>query len=292
MNVCGFILIISLSSYYFSPCASNIDEEILCVYNESCVLPCRFTPGSDLEIQWTQTDRSLTVHRFYQGQNQDWHQYQKYRGRTSLFEEEMNRGNASLLLRDVTVEDQGRYLCLANGQVTYVNMKVFAPVSQVQVYSISGDLYCQADNIYPEPSLKWTKNSDPTTEPQTAVYRRETGLYSVYSSVRLPPDPPYEYICTVGTVYSTNSTTYEETAPENHNLHYLWILAVILFAVVCFLIFYCQKKKKNISLPRTPPTSGDEESGSRDPLNSGGNSEPLPPSENGHANGLDKETSM
>uniref|UniRef100_A0A8C6SQE7 Ig-like domain-containing protein n=1 Tax=Neogobius melanostomus TaxID=47308 RepID=A0A8C6SQE7_9GOBI len=211
MNVCGFILIISLSSYYFSPCASNIDEEILCVYMKSCVLPCHFTPGSDLYIEWTQREEDLTVHSFYPGQNQDLYQYWKYRGRTSLFEEEMNRGNASLLLRDVTVKDQGRYLCLADDQETYVNMKVFAPVSQVHVNSSGRHLYCEAHDIYPEPSLNWTMNPEPSAEPQTSVDRRETGLFSVYSSVPLPPNPPYEYICTVSTVYSTNSTTYKRT---------------------------------------------------------------------------------
>uniref|UniRef100_A0A8C6WHF4 Ig-like domain-containing protein n=1 Tax=Neogobius melanostomus TaxID=47308 RepID=A0A8C6WHF4_9GOBI len=211
MNVCGFILIISLSSYYFPARASNNDEEILCVYMKSCVLPCRFTPGSDLEIQWTQREEDLTVHSFHTGQNQDWYQYQKYRGRTSLFEEEMNRGNASLLLRDVTLEDQGRYLCLADDQETYVNMKVFAPVSQVHVNFIDGKLFCRAHDIYPEPSLKWTMNPEPSAEPQTSVNPTETGLFSVHSSVPLPPDPPNEYNCTVSTVYSTNSRTYEET---------------------------------------------------------------------------------
>uniref|UniRef100_A0A8C6WH87 Ig-like domain-containing protein n=1 Tax=Neogobius melanostomus TaxID=47308 RepID=A0A8C6WH87_9GOBI len=179
-------------------------------YMKSCVLPCHFTPGSDLYIEWTQREEDLTVHSFRHGQNQDWHQYQKYRGRTSLFEEEINRGNASLLLRDVTLKDQGRYMCWADGEATFLNMKVFGKKDVDDVYSSDGKLFCRAYNIYPEPSLKWTMNPEPSAEPQTSVNPTETGLFSVHSSVPLPPDPPYKYICTVSTVYSTKSTT---TAP-------------------------------------------------------------------------------
>uniref|UniRef100_A0A3Q3DHE4 Immunoglobulin V-set domain-containing protein n=1 Tax=Hippocampus comes TaxID=109280 RepID=A0A3Q3DHE4_HIPCM len=39
-------------------------------------------------------------------------QDKRFRGRTSLFKENIGKGNASLLLKDVVVGDEGRYMCL------------------------------------------------------------------------------------------------------------------------------------------------------------------------------------
>lgn len=207
MEVYTFILII-FSSSCFSAYADT-DEEVSCVYLGDCVLQCSFTPGSDLDspyIQWIKTKEGLTVHSFHHSQNQELDQYPDYTGRTSLFEEEIKSGNASLLLKQVTVKDQGRYLCWANGQVTFVNMKVFAPVSKVDMYLTDDKLICQADLIYPQPAVTWTMTPEPATKPITSILPSETGLFSVESSVPLPL-LPYQYSCNVSTAYNWQSRT-------------------------------------------------------------------------------------
>lgn len=229
MEVYGFLLIL-FSSSHFSAIA-NRDEEESCVYLGECVLRCSFTPGFDFDhpnIRWTKTEGGLTVHSFHHGQSHEFDQYPIYSGKTSLFEEEINRGNASLLLKQVTVKDQGRYLCWANGQVTFVNMKVFAPVSKVDVDLKDDKLICQADYIYPQPAVTWTMDPEHPTKPDTSVFPSETGLFSVNSSVPLPR-VPYQYSCNVSTAYSWLSKTY-----KSDKVSYLW--SYMLFSSICLFL--------------------------------------------------------
>lgn len=51
------------------------------------------------------------VHSFYDNGDQLKQQIPEFRDRTSLFHDEISRGNASLLLMRVKVEDKGPYLC-------------------------------------------------------------------------------------------------------------------------------------------------------------------------------------
>lgn len=96
---------------------------------ESCILPCVFQTGTDELIHWTQISGKTHAHSFYDNEDQLSYQDQRFRGRTSLFKEQISRGNASLKLTGVEVQDQGRYECytstITNGpQKTYINLKV------------------------------------------------------------------------------------------------------------------------------------------------------------------------
>ncbi|KAK7881532.1 hypothetical protein WMY93_029941 [Mugilogobius chulae] len=91
---------------------SNLYTEVSCVLLESCVLPCSFDSGSeDPVINWSKIPGHIPVHSYYHGQNQPEHQHENFTGRTSLFEEELSTGNASLLLSEVKVQDEGTYEC-------------------------------------------------------------------------------------------------------------------------------------------------------------------------------------
>lgn len=51
------------------------------------------------------------VHSYYHNKDQLSLQDQRYRGRTSLFTDQISRGHASLKLSRVEVQDHGRYKC-------------------------------------------------------------------------------------------------------------------------------------------------------------------------------------
>uniref|UniRef100_A0A8C7WXC6 Ig-like domain-containing protein n=1 Tax=Oryzias sinensis TaxID=183150 RepID=A0A8C7WXC6_9TELE len=88
------------------------DAEVSCQFGQSCILPCRFTPGDHLEIYWIQLTTTLAnVHSYYDNKDQLEVQDQRFRGRTSLFQDQISKGNASLQLTGVMVQDQGRYRC-------------------------------------------------------------------------------------------------------------------------------------------------------------------------------------
>ncbi|XP_030205656.1 V-set domain-containing T-cell activation inhibitor 1 [Gadus morhua] len=108
------------------------DTQVGCVFGGSCVLPCRFQPNSDTILHWVRKDgENVQVHSYYDDQDQLGYQDPLYKGRTSLFHDQISGGNASLGLSRVNLQDQGRYLCYAStleyNQETFVILTVRAP---------------------------------------------------------------------------------------------------------------------------------------------------------------------
>ncbi|CAL8234988.1 unnamed protein product [Arctogadus glacialis] len=107
------------------------DTQVGCVFGGSCVLPCRFQPNSDTILHWNKKNgKDVYVHSYYDELDQLGHQDPLYKGRTSLFHDQISGGNASLGLARVNLQDQGRYLCYAstsqNNQETFVTLTVRA----------------------------------------------------------------------------------------------------------------------------------------------------------------------
>lgn len=94
---------------------------------ESCVLPCSFQPGDEAVIHWIQQNQN-TVHSYYRNSDQLLLQDQSFRGRTSLFIDQISSGNASLQLTGVKVQDQGRYKCytstITGNKESFINLNV------------------------------------------------------------------------------------------------------------------------------------------------------------------------
>lgn len=111
------------------------DVDVSCVYMKSCVLPCRFHSSGEIHIHWVQLKaRPVPVRSFHSDQSQPGQQDQQdqqdqsFRGRASLFWDQISRGNASLLLREVKVQDEGRYECVTNSSAanshSFINLMV------------------------------------------------------------------------------------------------------------------------------------------------------------------------
>ncbi|XP_036427740.1 uncharacterized protein LOC118808969 [Colossoma macropomum] len=80
----------------------------------SVMLPCYVeVPISpeELEVEWKRTDSDTLVHLFQGGESRPEAQDQAYSGRASFFTEEVERGNFSLLLTNLTTKDAGVYNC-------------------------------------------------------------------------------------------------------------------------------------------------------------------------------------
>lgn len=76
----------------------------------SCLFPVR--PNMDFEmlvIYWQHGD--TVVHSFYRHSDQLEKQNKDYKGRTSLFKDQLQAGNASLILTDIQPEHNGEYKC-------------------------------------------------------------------------------------------------------------------------------------------------------------------------------------
>ncbi|CAK6969279.1 hypothetical protein PFLUV_G00258710%2C partial [Scomber scombrus] len=180
---------------------------------ESCVLPCSFQAGDDIIIHWlkvTEVNTEEKGHSYYTNTDQLTHQDQRFRGRTSLFRDQISRGNASLKLTEVEVQDEGRYKCytstISGYEESFINLRVDVPVHEVKFQKVENRIICSSDGIYPEPELTWSINpsSSLTLQSTTKVQRTEQQLYNISSSLMLSDNvTDLDYICTVST--RTNS---------------------------------------------------------------------------------------
>lgn len=69
-------------------------------------------PVEELEVEWKKTDEEALVHLFQNGEDKPEAQYPSYRGRAKFFPEQIFKGNFSILLENITVEDTGIYKCV------------------------------------------------------------------------------------------------------------------------------------------------------------------------------------
>uniref|UniRef100_A0A3P9KW40 Ig-like domain-containing protein n=1 Tax=Oryzias latipes TaxID=8090 RepID=A0A3P9KW40_ORYLA len=157
-----------------------------------CILPCSFPPGDDLEIHWIKPTPTYTeVHSYYDNKDQLEDQHQRFRGRTSLFQDQISKGNASLQLTGVMVQDEGRYKCYTSTDGTIIYIE--------RIYIT---IICSSDGIYPEPDLSWSISppSSRTFQNTTRVQKTEELLSNISSSLTLSDrEDDLDYICTIST---------------------------------------------------------------------------------------------
>uniref|UniRef100_A0A4W6G3K6 Ig-like domain-containing protein n=1 Tax=Lates calcarifer TaxID=8187 RepID=A0A4W6G3K6_LATCA len=187
--------------------------EVSCVFMESCILPCSFQSGADPIIHWIQvTAGNLYVHSFYNNQDQLRLQNQHFRNRTSLFKDQISRGNASLQLTGVEVQDQGGYRCytrtMRGNKDSFINLRVDGMRDTQEIHKdICFFVMCSSfitvqysEGIYPEPDLTWSTSplSNLTLQNQTSIQQTEQQLYNISSSLILSDsETDLIYICTI-----------------------------------------------------------------------------------------------
>ncbi|KAE8279460.1 CD276 antigen-like protein Precursor [Larimichthys crocea] len=101
-------------------------EPVKATVGQDVILPCHLGPPSDvstLTVEWRQDEKQ--VHRYRSGKDYLALQDENFKDRTSLFHEEMSRGNISLKLTKVTERDAGNYTCFVprlvkRGKVTLI----------------------------------------------------------------------------------------------------------------------------------------------------------------------------
>uniref|UniRef100_A0A3B4TUS0 Ig-like domain-containing protein n=1 Tax=Seriola dumerili TaxID=41447 RepID=A0A3B4TUS0_SERDU len=174
---------------------------------ESCILPCSFQGDTDVIIHWNQvTAGNSPVHSFYYNKDQLAHQDQRFSGRTSVFEDQISGGNASLQLTGLQVQDQGRYKCYTGTNrgrnESFINLKVDAPVGKVDLQQVGNRITCSSEGIYPEPELTWSTSppSTVTFKSQAEVQETEQLLYNIRSSLTVSDsDSDLSYSCSIST---------------------------------------------------------------------------------------------
>uniref|UniRef100_A0A4W6D7A8 Ig-like domain-containing protein n=1 Tax=Lates calcarifer TaxID=8187 RepID=A0A4W6D7A8_LATCA len=223
---------------------------------ESCILPCSFQSGADPVIHWFQvTAGHLPVHSYYRNKDQFGLQDQFFRNRTSLFKDQISRGNASLQLTGVEVQDQGRYRCytstMRGKEESFINLRVDAPVSKVNMEQVGNRIICSSEGIYPEPDLTWSTRppSNLTLQNQPTIQQTEQQLYNIRSSLILSDsETDLIYICTISTHSNSRNTTWRKPQ-DSTNVGAITggvvgaiSVAAVAAVTVVFLVWYITKR--------------------------------------------------
>ncbi|XP_076744478.1 programmed cell death 1 ligand 1-like isoform X2 [Maylandia zebra] len=197
------------------------DTEVSCIFMERCMLPCSYG-GSDVVIHWHQVSAGdITVHSFYHNKDQLEHQNQRFRGRTSLFNDQISTGNASLQLTKVEVRDEGKYKCYTStidgNKESFINLKIDAPIQKVSIQQVGNIITCSSEGIYPKPELTWsTSPSSNITSKNITVQPTERLLYNISSSlIPSSSDRDLKYSCTISTRRNGEKATLFKPNPPN-----------------------------------------------------------------------------
>lgn len=140
-------------------------EKIVAAPGSDAVLSCLFPvkPNMDFEslvINWQRGD--TVVHSFYRRSDQLEKQSKVYKGRTSLFHDQLQAGNASLMLNDIQPEHNGDYKCYVtcnNGPYDVkIQLLVAAPYDEPEIavqYLCENIVISLSSYGFPEPVLTW-----------------------------------------------------------------------------------------------------------------------------------------
>ncbi|XP_034159139.2 butyrophilin subfamily 1 member A1-like [Pangasianodon hypophthalmus] len=169
------------------------DAPLVAVAGEDLVLPCFIKPSTsavDLRVEWFKLDVvDSLVHLYEDREDRNEKQAQSYRRRTSLFKEELQKGNASLRLSALRVSDEGEYKCFIEDKSWFdditvrivVEVQGSHPVILMETYGNSGgiNLVCESRGWNPEPEVLWLDREGATLPAEDTQIHRDTEGFSV-----------------------------------------------------------------------------------------------------------------
>ncbi|XP_030635127.1 butyrophilin subfamily 1 member A1 [Chanos chanos] len=187
------------------------DGPLVVEAGEDLILPCSLKPNIsavDMTVEWYRlhTSDSL-VHLYKDGVENNEKQIQSYRGRTSLFKEELQKGNTSLKLSRVKVSDEGKYKCYIQTEdwsddvTVQVNVEAVGthPVISMEGYSIGKglSLLCEIKGWNPEPEVLWLDSDGNLLPAEDTETLRDTEKFHVKKRVTVQDSNTNRFYCRV-----------------------------------------------------------------------------------------------
>ncbi|XP_058251471.1 butyrophilin subfamily 1 member A1-like [Hemibagrus wyckioides] len=248
------------------------EAPLVAVTGTDLVLPCFIKPNTsalDMTVQWLRVERGvLSVHSYKDHEDKNENQAQSYKGRTSLFKEELQKGNASLKLSALQVSDAGEYKCLIEDKSWYDDITVHVtvevlgshPVIRMESYDNLGgiNLVCESRGWKPEPEVLWLDREGVTLPAEDTQIHRDTEGFSVKSHITVYDYSDNRFYCRL----QQRHHMMETHIIINREVFGVWKWAVFisvsacLFAVgliVTTVIFYkkeLQREKQHAEMQR------------------------------------------
>ncbi|XP_064815726.1 selection and upkeep of intraepithelial T-cells protein 6-like isoform X2 [Oncorhynchus masou masou] len=187
-------------------------DPVVALAGDDIILPCSLKPNvsaEDMIVRWTRLNPTAEkVHLYRQGRDSNEDQSRSYRGRTSMFHEELKNGNVSLKLNRVTLSDAGSYRCFfptLTSRVKETSVQLFVGAVSQPVISIDGTkgwgvvLKCESGGWFPEPQMEWLDSSGtilPADGPPEK-YRDSEGRYALRRHVTVNKTDTNRFTCRV-----------------------------------------------------------------------------------------------
>uniref|UniRef100_A0A8C7DQC4 Ig-like domain-containing protein n=1 Tax=Oncorhynchus kisutch TaxID=8019 RepID=A0A8C7DQC4_ONCKI len=178
------------------------------------ILPCHLSPQTsavNMDIRWFKEGEFASPLYLYDGGKVT--EGKGYDGRVSMFTQELEKGNISLLLNNVMASERGIYKCHASYMdwiqelpvVLQVKQQGSVPrISMRKHHRVFIQLSCSSENWYPEPDMLWTDSSgkEITSAETERPNQKEGGvLYSITSHMRIGMDKLEGITCVVMSQY-------------------------------------------------------------------------------------------
>uniref|UniRef100_A0A8C1JP02 Butyrophilin subfamily 1 member A1-like n=1 Tax=Cyprinus carpio TaxID=7962 RepID=A0A8C1JP02_CYPCA len=170
-------------------------EPLFTFPGEDVILPCSIKPNTsavNMRVEWFRLDlQDSTVYLYENGENKIMTQDQYFRGRTALFQEELQNGNASLKLSSVQVSDEGVYKC-------FIETVGTLPLIIVEEFDHSGGLrlLCECEGWNPKPELQWLDSKGENLASDTEETHKDAKGYKVKRRITVH-DSETKYQCRV-----------------------------------------------------------------------------------------------
>ncbi|CAB1345634.1 unnamed protein product [Coregonus sp. 'balchen'] len=181
-------------------------EPIVALVGDDVILPCTLRPTVSAvyqTVEWQRPDLKPKEVHLYRDEKDDLVlQNPSFGGRTSLFKEELEEGNASLKLTRVQLSDAGNYTCyvpLLDHQKTTIQLIVGESTHLLTTQSPLRDRSHEIKGCYPEPVMEWCDVHGrvlPAAGPPETSRDRE-GCYTVTSHVIVPKTDNNTFTCRV-----------------------------------------------------------------------------------------------
>ncbi|XP_051782407.1 butyrophilin subfamily 2 member A2-like [Erpetoichthys calabaricus] len=170
---------------------------VFALVGEDVTLPASMSPALNaqgFDVRWTRNDFFKPVLLYQNSEIITKNQIEAYKGRTSLFTEELVNGNVSLRLQDVRVSDDGLYKCFVySGQWEEdahftLNVEVVGTQPSISISTAEDQqtrLECSSEKWSSRPQVTWRDMNgvDVMSQSTLTVQRGNEGLLGVSSVI-------------------------------------------------------------------------------------------------------------
>ncbi|XP_076119263.1 uncharacterized protein LOC143100176 [Alosa pseudoharengus] len=231
---------------------------VLGVVGEDLILPCYLNnnvSAVDMEVQWLIERTNKLVHQYRRHMDITDDQLPAYRDRTSLFREELQRGNISLKLRLVSLSDTNTYKCyVKEGPATLeknVKVEIHKFGNEPETSAVSHNngsvtLLCVSTNWTTKPAIVWMDDKRNILAGDLEYcYSNDTTLY-VQRSVTVQKKHGYSYTCRVSYRHHRKEKLIKVEWGwfDQHRHHWILFAPLCLVILILLSLLFCQAKEK------------------------------------------------